>query len=301
MREDPDPKGRCYVKCSVMTLMFLLLSMTGEGQTRLLSVAQKFAINEAANGYTMRANDIQALQHATLDASVNCMDNGNQTSNYISNIVAWWPNIGNSLTSQSYNLISPSTNQITWTGTPTANDGYVTLDGSTQWGSVPYNSGFAANSLTWSCWVNVSSFANTYNSVIEFFDNSFGIAIILKSTGKLAIYLQGSSGNVFYDGTGSHVLGTSTWYNLIVTYDSATHVLTGYVNALLDATVTGVLGSPLPSSIGAKFYIGQTNFPPRLLTGSIQDVMILNGALTSTQVTNTYDWQLNNLGYANKH
>ena len=88
--------------------------------------------------------------------------------------------------------------------------------------------------FTLSAWVNGSAF-NTYSAAISFAPTTT-FALFVKSNGKLACYLQ-ATGQVSYDGTGSHTLSTATWYYVTMTYSSSAG-LVGYVNAASDGTAS---------------------------------------------------------------
>src|SRR5258708_8836846 len=96
---------------------------------------------------------------------------------------------------------------------------------------------FFPPNITFSAWVNGSSFSNAY-SAVESLDSSslyFRHAMLIKSNGKLAIYLENSTPN--YDGTGTHTLATGTWNYLTYTYDESS--LIAYLNGAQTPPASG--------------------------------------------------------------
>jgi hypothetical protein len=86
--------------------------------------------------------------------------------------------------------------------------------------------------ITFEAWANAASFPNSYNSVEGTESGANGHTLLVKSTGKLAIYLSPGPN---YDGSGSNTLSTGTWYHLAFSY-SAANKLIGYVNGSQDGT-----------------------------------------------------------------
>src|SRR5260221_4251453 len=89
--------------------------------------------------------------------------------------------------------------------------------------------------------------------------------MLIKSNGKIAVYLENSTPN--YDGTGTHTLATGTWYYLTYTYDGSS--LIGYVNGEQDASVSGSMPTTLQP---ATQWLGNSNFSGRLLNGKMDEV-----------------------------
>lgn len=141
--------------------------------------------------------------------------------------------------------------------------------------------------ISYSAWINATSFPNSYNAIVarQGSANHFSL-LLVKSTGKLAIYMGNGAALLDYDGTGTNTLSTSTWYHIVCTYDS-TAGLVGYVNGSSDGTAAanGTLTTDAVST-----YIGENpTFSTRGFNGIIDEVGIWNRALTSTEVTTLYN------------
>lgn len=144
-------------------------------------------------------------------------------------------------------------------------------------------------SITVEAWVNAVSFDNNYNSVIGYELPAKGYTMLVKSTGKLAIYT--ALGN--YDGTGTYTLTAGLWYHLVMTNDATN--LMGYVNGLLDNSVASG-GSIVSVTGGAYFYIGQSVTASREWKGLIGEIRVYNRVLSVTEIWHNYQttkWRYN--------
>lgn len=146
----------------------------------------------------------------------------------------------------------------------------------------------AAMSMT--CWVKAVSFPNTYNSTWTTLGTNEGLALYVKSTGKLACYVgNGSTFNVNYDGSGTHTLLSGTWYHLAITYDSSAG-LVGYVNAASDGThaASGSIGTvtTVNSAIG-----NDQATAGRFWNGTIDEVQVSTVARSADWITTQYNNQ----------
>lgn len=147
---------------------------------------------------------------------------------------------------------------------------------------------FTQTAETMSAWVYVSSFDNAYEAVIAMDETAPSSAntLLLKSNGKLAIYISCLSAYSFYDGTGANTLTTGRWYNLSLTYDS-TNGLIGYVNGTLDGTA-GAQGAINFQAL-AEYWVGShPNIAGRGVHGYIDDVRIYNRAFTASEIMQLY-------------
>jgi len=155
--------------------------------------------------------------------------------------------------------------------------GYISDGTSTAFALTP-------GSMTFSAWVNGTSFANTY-SAVESRDNSsqnFHHALLVKSSGKLAVYLT----SVNYDGTGSHTLSTGTWYHVAYSYDGST--LTGYVNGALDGSGSG----PGQGGVSNETeWLGNSFFSGRIFNGKMDEVRFANVARSADWLATEYNNQ----------
>lgn len=194
----------------------------------------------------------------------------------------------------------------TWAGTQSGTSfwysataftlGYTgVFDGTDNQVSVANNSTiqFPASSYTVVAWINPTSLSNSYNGIVtkglgsgSAFQNSY-----IKSTGKIAVYIENSTGNACdYDGSGTNTLVTGTWYMFAytVSYASPT-LLKGYINGSLDGSATCI--NLLDSGTGntGALYVGQDNqFSSRRMHALINRVALYSGALTQPQLAAIY-------------
>ncbi len=140
--------------------------------------------------------------------------------------------------------------------------------------------------LTYSCWVNPTSFPNAYNGPIGRNASSVATVILVKSTGKLALFATATS-LVSYDGTGSHTLSTATWAHLAMTYDSSAG-LVGYVNGASDGTAAA---NGSLNSNASTVAIGQDPSGSRFFNGKIDEVTISSVARSANWITTEYNNQ----------
>lgn len=288
----------------MLTIRLMIISVLLIGnccaQTPLPGLAQKFAVTEKANSYTMRGKDIQAVHLEVASASITGTVNSITTSNYLSSIKGWYPIIGTTLTSQQFNLANTAANNITWTGTPTAGDGATTLNGTSQYGTLD-NSNSALSitgQITLSCWIKPTnmSITTTQSIICRGGIDALGqIAYILGITTSRLYILTGTgtlfSGNI----AGSTMLANGTQYHLAMTFTPSTSII-GYVNGVQDAISTTSITSTIQNAgtvaighctQGNNYYYG----------GTISDVVIFNTALTAAQIKNLYNSQKAIKGY----
>lgn len=156
---------------------------------------------------------------------------------------------------------------------------------------VDLGTGVGDTALTYTAWVNGTSFPAAYQGVICRYGTAAGTQYTLltvKSTGKLGCFcFTATSGNVAYDGTGTNTLSVSTWYYLALSYNS-TVGLVGYVNASSDGTVaaSGALGTN-----GYNTYVGNSPQTPQLWNGSIDEARISNVVRSQDWITTEYNNQ----------
>jgi hypothetical protein len=135
--------------------------------------------------------------------------------------------------------------------------------------------------ITLSAWVKATSFPTAYNGVIV--RNSLNtnyIGIWVKSNGKIAWLLNNAG--VSQDGTGTHTLVATTWYYLVMTYDSSAG-LVGYVDGASDAT-HAANGNANTVSVVTEVGEDHTN-TPRYWNGVIDEVRGANVARSADWVT----------------
>ncbi len=134
-----------------------------------------------------------------------------------------------------------------------------------------------AAKCSFSAWVNATSWAQAYNAVESKEKTGSGRTLLVKSTGKLAIYVSDGSFTIDYDGTGTHTLSTGTWYLVSYTYDGSGTIITGYVNGVLDATVNnGNPGNLTVLDTVALELFGASFFTSRVLAGALDEIHVAN-------------------------
>ena len=215
-------------------------------------------------------------------------------------LVGYWPlNDGSELVVQDFGgnnrLIGNITGSVSWT-TGRVGPALKFTSGTNLTSSVTvitnsFVSSLSSAAQSWACWINGTSFPNGYNCVVTT-DRSDDVNtffnIMVKSNGKLAMYLQNTNnGGVFYDGTGTNTLVAGTWYHLAMTFTSTVGMI-GYVNGVQDggSATTGVnnkLGS-LSLQIGGF----SPEYNDRGFNGIIDDVRLYNRALTAAEVNQLY-------------
>lgn len=138
---------------------------------------------------------------------------------------------------------------------------------------------FLATPFTMLVRASATAFTNSYNSLVSFESSGAGYTILVKSTGKLAIYVNKTVGNVSFDGTGSHTLTTLKTYSLAMTWDGTT--LYGYVDGVEDGTAAGAGTMATPTG---TLKIGDTAFPTRNWPGTISQAMYWSRIVSRDQL-----------------
>lgn len=138
------------------------------------------------------------------------------------------------------------------------------------------------SAMSASFWVNPSQLgggSDTYALMVSNLNvtNQQAFGVYLKTDGKLAIYTKVNN----YDGSGSHTLSTSTWYNIVATYDT-TNGLVGYVGGASDGTAAAA-GSLATTTTTLQFGFDNST-AGRTFGGKLADVALWNVALTVGEV-----------------
>jgi len=167
-----------------------------------------------------------------------------------------------------------------------ANQAY-SFNGSSNYINVGTSSTLFPDAFTFSAWINrgtLSGGDGYYQIVGRDSGGSAYAVLLIKSTGKLAPYIYGNA-SINYDGTGTYTLSTSTWYHVVMTYDS-TNGLKAYVNGNLDGSVAAN-GNPV--NVSNATTIGYSILYGRYFNGSIDSVRVYRRALTADEVTTIYN------------
>ncbi len=199
------------------------------------------------------------------------------------NLVAYWRMEGNSNDSKaSYNGTDTGITYSTGNGKFTQGAGF---NGTTSQISIANNAALCPAAFTFVAWINAVDLADAYNCIQGYEDATNGITVMVKSNGKVAVYLSGTGG-INYDGTGVTTITTGSWFQIAYSYSGGT--LVGYVNGAIDKTVTGgTWGATNP--VTEPFYLGRSVTAGRFFNGAIDDAALFNRALTSDEVKYLYD------------
>lgn len=213
-----------------------------------------------------------------------------------------WTNVGNYSgvyhfpNSSALSLLDSTTNALNGTGTNTPTPTTGQIDGgmglasaSTQY--VGLGTTFAPTAVTMSAWIKGTSFPGAYNAVVDRANASYvsNEMILVKSTGKLAMYVYGTGVGTNYDGTGAVTLSTGTWYYVTLTY-SSTDGLRGYVNGASDKTA-GTAGALATASATTR--IGSDPAAAgREWNGTLDEVRLSDSVRSADWITTEYNNQL---------
>ncbi len=145
-----------------------------------------------------------------------------------------------------------------------------------------------ASAITYSAWINATSFPGSFNTIYGKGASSVNYAAVdITASGKLNVEVLATTSRA-YNGTGSHTLSTGTWYMVSVTYDS-TSGLVAYVNAASDGTVAAngaVNTANNDSFVGANFA-----FNCCFWNGKIDEFRLSSVARSSDWITTEYNNQ----------
>ena len=271
-------------------LFILLFPFCLYSQTYLPAIAQKYMVTMKANSYTPKGVDVQSLQHQVINMNYVATDGGYATSGKYTNLVQWYPVVGNNLSIQTFNIINALASAITFTNTPTANVGYTAFNGTTQAGILTATSAMVPVALTYCCWVKTTSLSQALQGVFGY-DAGNGTTrfavILINSSGNLGCYVGNGSGNTVTQSP-TITLSTNTWYHVAMTWSNASQTISAYVNGVLDGTGTAT-SLTLTQSGGRINFAKDDNATLRFLTGSATDYMIFNTVLTAPQILAIYN------------
>jgi hypothetical protein len=151
-----------------------------------------------------------------------------------------------------------------------------------------------ATPFSFSTWSNQTTLANDgyLISHIKATANNEGYVLQIDNTGKVLFYIgdNNTGSSLLYLTTPSSSITTGAWYNVVVTYDgtktpSGTKI---YVNGV-SQSLTTVFNNFTGSSVWTgPFQIGSRESNSINFAGTIDEVVVFNRSLTSTEVTELY-------------
>jgi len=176
-------------------------------------------------------------------------------------------------------------NRVTFDGSSTEGLGYYDVSGELTAGSAPYASG--STGFTFMAWVyRTTSATGQYDRIVDFNNGTgTGGSGILYAASPVVYWwdypASGNSGTYTAAPPYNH-LSNNTWVHVCITHTSA-GVLTDY----RDGASVGSIGATYQSAtgytnkwLGKSGFTGQPNF-----TGQMADVIMLNSALTTTELS----------------
>jgi hypothetical protein len=215
---------------------------------------------------------------------------GSSTSTWDSNFYGVYH--GQTLTADS----SQSANTLTNHNTVTSGTGQISSCGSYARASTQYldKTGMAQPAaITMSAWINSTSLAGAYNTVMSSQDvgASTYAALHIKSTGKMAVYVQSTTnpGTVAFD-PGSHTTTTGTWFHVAATYSTSAG-LVGYVNGASDGTFAA--NGIIPAGTVITTIGRDPTTSGREWNGLIDEVHFSNIARSANWIQTEYNNQVN--------
>ena len=152
----------------------------------------------------------------------------------------------------------------------------------------PSSAPLSPGALTFSAWCKPAALSNAYSGIGSIDDPTNGWTIMVKSNGKLAVYLvAGGTVASSYDGTGLYTLSTGVWQHVaFTTVVTIGEYLIGYVNGLQDAVVHA--GSNFNAS-SSTYLIGDDGLTGgRVFSGRIDEPHISNVVRTPSWILAEY-------------
>lgn len=209
---------------------------------------------------------------------------GSSTATWDSNFVSVYY-FGNGTTLSLADAIGA--NNGTGVNTPTAATGKV--DGGLGMSTsgpqyVDLGTGINPTALTYSLWINITSFGDTYNAIISRSGATYS-QIYVRNMNKAAWYFLGQGGAGVAIDPGTATINTGTWYHLAMTYDSSGGLKT-YVNGTNDGT-GGTDGNAGTTAINT--YVGHQAGQGREWNGAADELQISNIARSADWITTEYN------------
>jgi len=160
----------------------------------------------------------------------------------------------------------------------------LTLNGSSQYASLPAGITSGMNDFTIAAWVKLNSVGD-WSRIFDFGSStSANMFLVAKNpatnVARFAITTSGSGGEQHIDANAA--IPTGVWTHVAVTLSGTTGTL--YINGT--AAGTNASMSLTPASLGSTTnnYIGKSQYADPYLNGQVDDFRIVNRALTSSEI-----------------
>lgn len=164
---------------------------------------------------------------------------------------------------------------------------------SSSWIKTPYVGGFQSSSFTMSAWVDVS--ASAINTIFSDWSSPFSFRLYVDTDSKLTLQMRNTSGtDIFTDGLAKSTttISNNTWHMVTAAWDR-TSSSTGTVTFYIDGVAAGSVNSSsaninVMNLTGHNYGIGLKQDGANRFNGSIDELWVLNSALSATQVNSLY-------------
>jgi hypothetical protein len=212
----------------------------------------------------------------------------NSTSSPLKGLIAFWP-LDNNGKDFSGNCFHASIN-----GTAPIKDRFgkdsaaLYFDGVNSFGEVSDHSLLRLNNtdFTLSCWVKIEDYgAMLLSKRIAGADNGWQSSITPPSFNPGGVLSYGPGGGSS-NGWGAKLITTNDWHMLTTVYQASTQTINFYVDGKIDKSMSGVLGAN--GSITTNLFIGMDPPTNSRLKGAMDDVFVLNRALTAGEISKLF-------------
>ena len=144
------------------------------------------------------------------------------------------------------------------------------------------------NNCTWSTLVRFDSLTPSYTAVFSWVapGSTDYVQLLVKSSGKLAVYVKSAAGTPSYDGTGAYTLQVGRTYRLSLVLPGSGPVI-AYVDGREDNRAASTTLNHA-AGLGGNVFVGHdTGTSGRNLSGVVNDTVFFRRALSPAEV-----WQL---------
>jgi hypothetical protein len=153
--------------------------------------------------------------------------------------------------------------------------------GGTSYANAPENN---LQNITINTWVKFSSLHSGWNGIIGHDNNNTGYSVAVNGT--LQVYRWNNGGGSYQTYDTGFTPSLSTWYNIVLTYNSSTGDLITYVNGSQVHTSNDT--SPTYFD-GSAYRIGSYDINGSPMDGIVGEVSMWNRALSSSEITTIYN------------